>query len=277
MKNKTGKGQAIAALAIALFLTLLAMTSVALVLGHVWWLPVDVSSHGPALDHQLSIGLLAIGVLFAAGHLGLAYAVWKYRARGDGGRARAIRGHVPLEVLWTLCMAVLFLGLGAMGYRLWARMYLTPAPPGSILSAVQGYQFAYSFRYPGPDGKLGPVHTDKIDDAAGNPWGLDRDHDPASRDDIVTATMAVPLNRPVELLLSARDVGHSFDVRELRVQQDMVPGLEIPVHFTATRAGEYEIICTQLCGLGHYRMRAFLRAMPETEFESWITKQAAAQ
>jgi cytochrome c oxidase subunit II len=150
-------------------------------------------------------------------------------------------------------------------------------PPGSLQIAVQSNQVAYSFRYAGPDGKFGPIHVDKIDDAAGNPWGLDREHDPESKDDIVTATLAVPLNRPIELLLRSRDVGHSFDVRELRIQQDTVPGIEIPFHFTARKAGEYEIICTQLCGLGHYRMRAFLEAMPQGEFEKWLQEQAARQ
>ena len=116
-----------------------------------------------------------------------------------------------------------------------------------------------------------------IDPSAGNFFGLDRRHDPESRDDLVTSTLAVPLGRPVELILRSKDVIHSFYVPELRLQQDMVPGMEIPIHFTATRAGRYEIVCTQLCGLGHYRMRAFLLAMPEADFSKWILGQAAYQ
>lgn len=253
------------------------VASVAIFWGHFWWLPIDISTHGAGLDHQLKLTLLATGALFVAAQLGLAYAVWRYRTRNGAGRAAGSRGSMPVELAWTLGAAVLFLSLGAMGYRVWAQMYLDPAPPGSLEIAVQGYQFAYSFRYAGPDNRFGPVHVDRIDDAAGNPWGLDRERDPDSKDDIVTATLAVPLDRPVELLLRARDVGHSFDVRELRIQQDMLPGIEIPVHFTATKAGEYEIICTQLCGLGHYRMRAFLDAMPEADFEKWLREQAARQ
>jgi cytochrome c oxidase subunit 2 len=260
-----------------LFLTLLTMISCVLFWAHSGWLPIDVSTHGPELDRQLRLSLLANGVLFIAAQLGLAYTVWRYRARSNVRRATTTRTWFPLEVGWALAITGLVIGLGFAGYRVWAQMYLSPAPSGSLQIAVQGYQFAYSFRYPGADGRFGPVHVDKIDDAAGNPWGLDREHDPDSKDDIVTATLAIPLDRPVELLLSARDLGHSLYVRELRIQQDMLPGMEIPIHFTARKAGEYEIICTQLCGLGHYRMRAFLKAMPESEFKNWLGKQATSQ
>jgi cytochrome c oxidase subunit 2 len=260
-----------------LFLTLLTIISCALFWAHSGWLPIDVSADGPGLDQQLKLSLLANGVLFIAAQLVLAYTVWRYRARGDRPRVATTQSNVPLELGWALAITGLVIGLGFAGYRVWAQMYLVRAPSDSVHIAVQGYQFAYSFRYPGADGRFGPVHVDKIDDAAGNPWGLDREHDPESKDDIVTATLAIPLDRPVELLLSARDLGHSFYVRELRIQQDMLPGMEIPIHFTARKAGEYEIVCTQLCGLGHYRMRAFLKAMPEGEFKVWLGKQAVSQ
>jgi len=78
------------------------------------------------------------------------------------------------------------------------------------------------------------------------------------------------VNQPVELILNSEDVIHSFYVRELRVQQDMVPGMQIPVHFTPTRIGKYEIACTQLCGLGHYRMRAYLEVVSQSDFEKWM-------
>ncbi|HEY6291845.1 MAG TPA: cytochrome C oxidase subunit II [Terriglobia bacterium] len=266
-----------AALAVALVLILLTAISAGLFWGHAGWLPVDTSAHGPGVDHELNLTLLITGLLFGAAQLGLAYAVWKYRERGDGRKAAGGRGNGRLEAVWTLAVAALFVGLIFTGYGVWAQMYLSPAPAGALRIDVQGEQFAYSFRYPGPDGRFGPIHADKIDDAGGNPWGLDRDRDADSKDDVVTATLGIPVGRPVELLLRSRDVGHSFDVRELRIQQDMLPGVEIPVHFTATRSGQYEIICTQLCGLGHYRMRAFLRVLPEADFEEWLAEQASAQ
>ena len=98
-----------------------------------------------------------------------------------------------------------------------------------------------------------------------------------ARDDIVTAEMTIPVNREIHLLMHAKDVGHSFYVRELRIQQDFVPGLDLSLHFTATKTGKYEIVCTQLCGLGHYNMKAYLNVLPQDEFEKWLKDRAAEQ
>jgi len=103
------------------------------------------------------------------------------------------------------------------------------------------------------------------------------DNDPASKDDIVTAEMGVPVNKEVRLLMHAKDVGHSFYVRELRIQQDFVPGLDLQLHFTATKVGRYEIVCTQLCGLGHYNMKAYLNVMSQPDYDAWIKQQATMQ
>ena len=256
-----------AALALALLLLGVAGVSVALFWAHVWWLPADISTTGPALDRQLQLTLLVCAVLFVRAQGGLAWAVWRFRERTDGRKAHGRCGNGKLEAAWTLAATALFVGMGCAGYRAWAAMYLSPAPPNALRIEVQAEQFAYSFRYPGPDGAFGPTHPGKVDDAAGNPFGLDRERDRASKDDVVTATLGVPVNRPLELLLRSRDVVHSFDVRELRIQQDILPGTELPIHFTATHTGEYEIVCTQLCGLGHYRMRAFLKVMTEPDYE----------
>ena len=96
-----------------------------------------------------------------------------------------------------------------------------------------------------------------------------------ARDDIVSGELVVPVNREVQLLMHAKDVGHSFYVRELRIQQDFVPGLDLSVHFTATQIGKYEIVCTQLCGLGHYNMKAYLNVMSEADYEKWQKEQSA--
>jgi cytochrome c oxidase subunit 2 len=108
-------------------------------------------------------------------------------------------------------------------------------------------------------------------------FGLDPEHDVESRDDVVTAELAIPVNKEVHLLMHAKDVGHSFFVRELRVQQDFVPGLDVSLHFTATKVGKYEIVCTQLCGLGHYNMRAYLEVLSAEDFDAWMKKQAGMQ
>jgi cytochrome c oxidase subunit II len=99
----------------------------------------------------------------------------------------------------------------------------------------------------------------------------------ASRDDIVTGELAIPANREIHLLMHAKDVGHSFYVRELRIQQDFVPGLDLGVHFTATKLGKCEIVCTQLCGLGHYNMKAYLTVLSQKDFDQWLEQKASEQ
>lgn len=264
-------------LAIALIVALITILSVAFVWAHTWWMPVSISTHGYLVDRQIVLTLIVTGVIFVLAQLGLAYFVWKYRDRGDRRRVIYSHGNNKLEATWTTAAAILFTGLNLMGYRVWADMYFRGADPGSLRVEVTGQQFAWYFRYPGPDGIFGPTHVEKINDATQNFLGIDRDHDAASKDDIVTATLGVPVNRPVELILRAKDVTHGFYVRELRVQQDAVPGMEIPIHFTATQVGRFEIACNQLCGLGHYKMRAFLQVMSEEDYQKWLENMAAQQ
>src|SRR5881398_3331051 len=169
------------------------------------------------------------------------------------------------------------LALGVFGQRAWAGQYFTPPGANAMLVQSQAGQFAFYFRYPGADGKLGPIHPEMISEATQNLFGLDVDHDTDAKDDIVTAELGVPVNREIHLLMHAKDVGHSFYVPELRLQQDFVPGLDLSLHFTATKIGRYEIVCTQLCGLGHYNMKAYLSVMSQQDFEDWLKKQAASQ
>lgn len=265
------------ALLVALAVTLITVITVAIFWSHSWWFPIDISTHGHAIDHQMDLTFVITGIIFVLAQLGLAYFVWRYRDRGDGRKAIYSHGNNKLEAIWTAACAILFVGLDLMGYQIWANVHFTGAAPGAMKVEVWGQQFAWYFRYPGPDGNFGPTHVEKVNDAIGNFLGLDRDRDPASRDDIVTATLAVPVNHEVELILRSKDVTHSFFVRELRLKQDMVPGMEIPIHFTATKTGTYEIVCSQLCGLGHYKMRAFFDVMSEPDFAKWLETQAAAQ
>ncbi|HEX5481625.1 MAG TPA: cytochrome c oxidase subunit II [Terriglobia bacterium] len=265
------------ALAIALAITLITLTSCGLFLSHHWWFPSAISTIAPAIDHQFTVTFIVCGILFVAAQIGLASFAWRYRSRRKSARVIPSRGNVKLEISWTVAVAVIFIGLAFMGYRIWARVYFIGPAPGALRVEVWGEQFQWYFRYPGLDGQFGPVHRDRMNDSAGNYLGLDRRHDPAARDDIITTTLAVPVNRPVELILRSKDVIHSFFVRELRLKQDLVPGMEIPIHFTATRTGRYEIVCSQLCGLGHYKMHAYLVVMPRPNFQSWLRHGAKEQ
>jgi len=265
-------------LAIALVVVLITLVSGYFFLAKTWWFPPDITAnYGHAIDHQFMLTLVITGIIFVVAQVALAYAVWRFRDRGDGRKAGYSHGNNKLEFTWTLAAAIIFIGLNLMGYHIWAFVHFMGPQPGSMRIEVWGQQFAWYFRYPGPDGKFGPVHVEKVDDATGNFLGLDRDHDADSKDDIVTATLAIPVNQPVEVILRSKDVTHSFFVRELRLKQDLVPGMEIPIHFTATKVGTYEIACAELCGLGHYKMRAFLNVMQPEDFQKWLQSMAQAQ
>lgn len=253
-----------------ILVAIITLASAGLFVSHVWWMPAAASRHAPVLDRQFNWTLIDAGVAFLLAQLILATLVWKFRA--DSNRSsKAFVGGVRIAII----VSVIFIGLelvsaATVGQRAWASMYSASVPPGAIKVQATGQQFAFYFRYPGPDGKFGPMHVEKIDASVGNYFGLDRARDPASRDDVTSATLALPVNHPVELLLDAQDVIHGFYVRELRIQQDMVPGMQIPVHFTPTKIGRYEIACSQLCGLGHYRMRAYLEIMSDEDFQKWM-------
>jgi cytochrome c oxidase subunit 2 len=251
------------------------LISVAIFVMHTWWLPIDISTTGPAVDRQMNDTMIGTGILFLAGQLVLAVFVWGSSNRASGRKIRIFPGGAtPLVTAAIILVGLEILTLTFVGSKAWGAIYLAPPAANSLRIDVQAEQFAFYFRYPGPDGQFGGLHPDKIDDGSGNYFGLDPANDIPARDDIVVGSLVVPVNRPVELTLHSKDVGHSFYVRELRVQQDFVPGLDIPLHFTATQTGKFEIVCTQLCGLGHYNMKAYLEVMPEDQWEQWLKSQA---
>jgi cytochrome c oxidase subunit 2 len=264
------------AMPLALFFWAVAVVTVAIFLGRVWWLPDLVSEHGAAIDHQLILTLILAGVVFFLAQIALGYFIWRYRARGTGF-ASYWHESSKLEFTWTIATAVLFIFLGIRGNQVWASYFLTDAPPDALTIEVTGQQFAWNIRYPGPDGKFGKTDPAQINDSLGNYLGLDR-RDPDAKDDIVTQNiMAVPVNRPVRVMLKSKDVTHSFFVPQLRVKQDAVPGMAIRIHFTAIRPGEYEVACAELCGMQHYKMRARLLVMTDADFDKWLKGRAALQ
>lgn len=261
---------------LAVTVILIAIGSAIPILRHTWWMPEDISTHGQPIDEQMSETMAEAGISFLAAQFLLGYFIWKYSSWK--GKIRTFPGGAMTMVIGAfLLVGTEVLALGVFGARAWAKIYLTPPPPNAMPVQVQAGQFAFYFRYPGPDGKFGPIHPDKISEANQNYYGLDPDHDAASKDDIVTAEMAIPINTPVNLLMHSKDLGHSFYVRELRVHQDFVPGLDVAIHFTATKVGRYEIVCTQLCGLGHYNMKAYLSVMSQDDFNKWLKEKAAEQ
>jgi cytochrome c oxidase subunit 2 len=237
----------------------------------IWWFPPAINAHGHQYDAQFMRTLVVVGVIFFLAQVTLGYVIVRFR--NTGGRAAYSHGNNRLETLWTTATAALFLGLVVMGTKIWAGVHFDAAPPDAIPIEVMAKQFAWSFRYPGPDGKFGRTDLKFVNDAAGNPFGID-EQDPAGKDDIVSASLKVPVHREIQLILHSRDVIHNFFVRELRMKQDIVPGMEIPLHFRADELGTYEVPCSELCGLGHFQMHTTMQVMTEPEFEQWKLQQA---
>ncbi|HKV05791.1 MAG TPA: hypothetical protein VJO53_11890 [Candidatus Acidoferrales bacterium] len=268
------RGSAAAAFLLALLLVLLVAGTLFVFLARLYPAPPPITSTAVLIDRQYDLTLYVAGAVFVLVQLGLAFAVVRFRERGQ--RVRFTRGNLALEFSWAALTLLAFLCLGILGRKAWAEVRYTTLAPDAIRVEVTTNQFVYTFRYPGPDGKFGRLDPNLINAPAGNPLGLDP-NDPAGADDMVVPELTVPVNRPVELLLRSQDVVHNFFVRELRLQQDAVPGMLIPIHFTSNRVGRYEIVCTQLCGLGHYKMRSLLNVVSESDYQRFLKNSAASQ
>jgi len=226
-------------------------------------LPTDASAHGPALDHHLLLNLWIILTLATLAHILLLIGLAMRRA----SEARHLW---TIEFLPLALLAIIFAALAIRAERLWAATRYTGASPEAMQVEVTGMQFAWYFRYPGPDATFGITRPQLASPAEGNPVGVDP-ADPHSTDDLVTAELVIPAGREIDLRLQAQDVIHGFSIPELRLKQNAVPGESIHIHFTPTKPGTYAILCTQLCGLGHYRMNANLRVLSPNDFRAWLT------
>ena len=249
-------------------MTRLTVSNAALLLAP-WFLPADASVHGPALDHHLLLNLWIALALLALAHLILFLGLLA-RRRTEATNLWRIE-YLPLTFL-----AILFATLTIKAERLWAATRYTGASLTALQVEVTGVQFAWYFRYPGPDATFGITRPQLVAPGEGNPLGLDP-ADPHSTDDRVTSELVLPANREVDHRLNAQDVIHGLSIPELRLKQNAVPGQTIHIHFTPTTPGTYAILCTQLCGLGHYRMNATLRILAPDQFALWLaSKQKAA-
>src|SRR5687767_294352 len=253
---------------LAVIIWIITILSVALFLNRKWWFPEGISEHTPAYDRQFLITILVVGISFVAAQVALGWAIWKFRDTGKpGDRAVYSHGSNRLEVLWTVITAVIFIGLAVMGQSVWASLRLHDAPPGSYTVTVVAQQFQWNFHYAGRDNKFGRTDPRFIDDSALNFVGLDAS-DAAAADDSVVTTLVIPANRPVELRLRSKDVIHNIWVPELRFKQDLVPGMEIKVNFTAKKVGQYELACAELCGQLHFKMKSYMLVLPEEEIQT---------
>ncbi|MEP6920038.1 MAG: cytochrome c oxidase subunit II [bacterium] len=253
--------------ALAVIIWLLTLGSVSLFFVKKWWFPTAITEHASALDRQFMLTIIVVGLAFTVAQVGLGYMVWKYRDTGNRERATYTHGSSKLEVIWTMVTAVIFIALAVMGQSVWASLRFTQAPAGSFQVEVVAQQFQWNFHYAGTDGVFGRTDPKLIDDSSLNFIGID-ETDPNAKDDSVHSVLAIPVNRPVELLLRSKDVIHNFWVPQLRFKQDLVPGMVIRVHFTANTPGKYELACAELCGQLHFKMKSYLLVLPEEEHKA---------
>ncbi len=237
-----------------------------------WWLPPNASLHGIALDHQLLLNLWILFSLLVLAHILLLVGLLLKPRLSPGHPQPLAHSRWRYELLPLAAIAVLFFSLALWSERLWAAQRYTGADAAAMQVEVVGMQFAWSFRYPGKDAAFGSTRPDLIDPGAGNTLGLDP-ADERGHDDFVRSQLVLPAGREVDLRLRALDVMHGFAIPSLRIKQNAIPGQTFHVHFTPTVPGDYSILCTQVCGLGHARMQSIVRILSPADFARWRDEQ----
>jgi len=218
-----------------------------------WLLPESVSTFGADIDRIYYLILWVTGIVFVGTEALLLWFIFRYRHR-EGREAEYIHGSTKAEVIWTVTPFLIVLFIAFVSRGVWVDVKDPDrVPEGALPMLVSAKQFEWNVTYPGPDERLG---TD--DDFA------------------VRNQLHVPVDRPVHILLTSEDVIHSFFLPDLRVKQDVVPGMETMVWFEATRTGEYPLACAELCGLGHYRMGATMTVHSEEGYQEWMGTETGA-
>jgi len=231
------------------------------------WYFTPIASNWQAMDDTISITFWVTGFVFVAINLFMAYAVIRYRYR-KGRQAAYEPENKKLELWLTGLTTVGVAAMLAPGLFVWANFVEVPKD-AAVFEAV-GQQWNWSFRFPGKDGKLGTVDARYITDK--NPFGMNPD-DPDGQDDVLVASpeLHLPLGRPVKALLRSVDVLHDFAVPQFRAKMDLVPGLVTYIWFTPTRTGKFDLLCNELCGVGHFVMRGKVVVEEEREFQAWLS------
>lgn len=236
-------------------------------------LPVAASTHAGEIDQMLVIVHWLMLALFVGWGAFFLFVLVRFRKSANpkasytGAKGKLSKG---LEVAIALVEVALLLFYAIPAWAKRVRDF--PPESEAVLVHVIAEQFAWNVHYPGADGKFG--RTDPKLVSSDNPIGLDRT-DPFAKDDITTINqLNLPVNKPIMIRLSSKDVIHSFGLYEMRVKQDAIPGLDMPVWFIPNRIGEYEITCSQLCGLGHYRMRGFVNVQSAADYSAWLANEA---
>ena len=253
---------------LAVVLILLVVGSIAFHLLSPWYF-TELASNWGMVDLTMDITFYVTGFVFVAVNLFLAYCVIKFRYKKDA-RSTYEPENKKLEYWLTGLTAI---GVAAMltpGLFVWGKFVDVPED-AHIVEAV-GQQWHWTFRYPGEDGKLGEVDAGRISNE--NPFGIDPE-DPNGQDDVIVYNPEahIPLDQPVKFLLRSKDVLHNFTVAQFRVKMDLVPGMNTFMWLTPTRTGRFELLCEELCGIGHFAMRGAVVVEEQDDFDTWLAQQ----
>jgi len=239
-------------------------------------MPPLASEHGQQVDNLIIYVHWLMIALFTGWLAYFAYALFRFhKSRNPKADYIGVRNHASnyIEVVVALVEAVILLFVAV---PLWAKTVdKFPEEKDSTVVQIVAQQFAWNVRYPGKDGEFGAQDMRLV--TSDNVFGIDP-KDPKGKDDIVTLNeVHVVVDKPVLIRLSSKDVIHSFKVIAMRVTQDAIPGMRIPIHFTPTKVGRYQINCAQLCGQGHASMAAgYLVVQTQDDFNKWIASQTPA-
>ena len=236
-------------------------------------MPIQASAHAAEIDHMTVLVHWLMLLLFVGWGAFFVFVLIRFRKRANpvasytGAKGKLSKG---LEIGIAVIEVVLLVFYAIPAWATRVRDF--PADSEAVVVRVTAEQFAWNAHYPGNDGRFGRRDIKLV--GTDNPIGLDRT-DADAKDDITTVNqLNLPVDRPVLVHLSSKDVIHSFGLIEMRVKQDAIPGMDIPVWFIPNRIGEYEIACSQLCGLGHYRMRGFVSVKTDADFKTWLAEEA---
>lgn len=253
----------------------IAIALVAIVVGSVlfhflspwWWTPI--ASNWGYIDDTIIITFWITGAVFAAVVLFTAYCVWRFRHK-EGQKADYEPENKRLEGWLAIGTAVGVAVMLAPGLFVWAQFIDVPA--AATEAEVVGQQWQWTYRLPGEDGRMGRASTRLV--SADNPYGINPD-DPAGRDDILIEAdyLHLPIDKPVKMLLRSVDTLHNFYVAEFRAKMDSIPGVVTYFWFTPTRTGQFEVLCAELCGVGHPYMRGGVVIDTEEDYQAWLSEQ----
>jgi len=233
------------------------------------WYWTDIASNWKGMDDTITLTFWVGGTVFVAVCLFMIYCIIKFQYKEDR-RAEYKPEDKKLEKILTLVTTLGVVALLAPGLVIWNQF--VHVPKNAIEVDVMAWQWGWQYRLPGEDGKLGTTHVTNIND--NNPFGINL-NDPYGKDDVLIQSETINLknNRPVKILLRSIDVLHNWYVPQFRAKMDAVPGVVTFYWFEPNKAGEYEVLCAEYCGVGHYAMRGEVIVQNEQNYEKWLEEQ----